>query len=102
MLGKHFLTFPTLVTLIFFLWFIEIALYLNHIIQVRRILISTPLFVSIYKSHLYLSILRSLFSKFSTLHNLLYQQFRSKPKEIRKAFGEGQVKIGYFSTKKKL
>ena len=88
-----------LVILIFFFWFIEIALYLNHIIQVGRILISTLTFVSVYKSHLYLPILCPLFSKFSTQHNLLDQQFYSKPKEIPKLLRRTN-ETDYFSTKK--
>lgn len=76
----------------------EIVLYLNHIIQLGKFLISTLSFVSIYKSHLYLSILGPLFSKFSTLHDLLDQQFYSKPREISKFSGDRHMKIRYFPT----
>lgn len=71
----------------------EIALYLNHVIQLGRILISTLPFVSIYKSHLYLSVVCPLFPTCSTLHNLLYQQFHSKPKEILKPSEERQMEM---------
>lgn len=82
----------------FRLWFMEIALYLNHILQLGRILISTLPSVSMYKSHLYLSLLCPLFSKCSTLCNLLYQQFYYKPRVIQKRSGERQMEIRHFHT----
>lgn len=71
MLGKRFFTFFNPCYIDFPLWFMEIALFLNHTLQLRRILISSLPFVSHYKSHWDRCLLPSIFWAFKPLKSTL-------------------------------
>ena len=80
-----------LVILIFFFWFIEIALYLNHIIQVGRILISTLTFVSVI-NHICISQSYVLsFLNFQLNTTYLISNSTPNPKKSQN-YWEGQMK----------